>query len=316
MSDQPGANHIVTFVGGRNMGVLDEHVQKILRHVIQLGPTGIRQDLLRRHAAELYLHRNLSTVYRHAYDIVIPPFTPTELRTVMNSNDWYEKKTKLLFFAGALNHSLSSRSARSVLEIFAHNRSNHLIIEKKLFTVVTIVNGYMSSEAYANAIMSSVFALCPEGYSPWTPRIYEAINLGSIPLLLADGIVLPFERFIPWRSFTLKLNVSKAHQILELIVGNKISDFERHIRRKKSNADRYMHAFRWFSTASSDKYSDVFYYVDRELQCRRLEQMMGATSDVQSEISRQARAQVCRSYSDLCPCTQELSLAFDQYSYD
>ena len=310
MSDQPGANHIVVFVGGRNMGVLEDHVQMALQHVIQLGPTGIRQDLLRRHAAVLYLHRNLPVIYRHAYDVVIPPFTPTEVPTMTNTKNWYAKKTRFFFFAGALNHSFSSRSARPLLDMFARNRSGIWKIERKAFSVMKIVNGYMSGEEYANTIMASVFALCPEGYSPWTPRIYEAINLGSIPLLLADGIVLPFERFIPWRSFTLKMNVSNVDHILEHAIGNGTSGFQRRIRRKKRNAERYWHAFRWLAEGG------VFQYISRELQCRRLEQAMGATSDVKSNSSREAREQTCRSYRDLCPCPEQASLAFDQYSYE
>ena len=303
MSDNPGANHIVVFVGGRNMGVLDEHVQDALPHVIQLGPTGVRQDLLRRHAAELYLHRNLSVVYRHGYDMVIPSFVPVELRVVKNDNDWYEKKTRLFFFAGALSHSLSSRSARHLLELFAQNRSSMLTIGQKTFSVLKVFNGHMSVEEYANAISSSVFALCPEGYFPWTPRIYESIILGAIPFLLADGIVLPFERFIPWRLMTVKMNVSHVHEMVQYVVGNVTTDFERHIRQKKLNAERYMHAFRWLAGDSG-----VFQYVNRELKCRRLEQALGATSDVKSNASRAARQQVCR-------CEDQPSIAFDQYNY-
>ena len=39
MRKQHGSNHIVAFVGGRNMGVLDIELQNILTHVIQLGLT-------------------------------------------------------------------------------------------------------------------------------------------------------------------------------------------------------------------------------------------------------------------------------------
>ena len=145
------------------MGVLDDHVQKALQHVIQLGPTGLRQDLLRWYAAEFYLHRNPSITYRHAYDVVIPSFTPTELQVVKNGNDWYEKKTQWFFFAGALNHNLSSRSARPLLNTFGRNRSSMWTIEQKVFSVLKIGNGYMPPEDYVNTIFFSVFALCPKG---------------------------------------------------------------------------------------------------------------------------------------------------------
>ncbi|CAF4278367.1 unnamed protein product [Rotaria magnacalcarata] len=327
MTDKPGSNHLIAFVGGRNMGVLDNRLQNLLKNVIQLGPTGVRQDLLSPNAPELYLHRNLSIVYRHGYDIVAPPFTPTEIIEINTSNDWYQRKKRLLYFAGILNHSLSSKSVRRLLFAFAKNLSSLIRIGKKEFHPITVVDGHVPMQEYLESIMSSVFFLCPEGYSPWSPRIYEAINLGSIPLILADGIVLPFERFIPWRSFSLKLNVSNVYNILDFVIGNSNSNFEERTKRKKRNAQRYMNAFRWlfkndrnkqkpdFFIPEEDVKTNVFHYIYRELKCRRIEQFLGASWNIFSSASISARQQTCVKYSHICPCTIEEPIAFDQYNY-
>ena len=304
MTDRPGSNHIIAFVGGRNMGVLDDHLQKILINVIQLGPTGIRQDLLPSNASELYLHRNLSVIYRHGYDIVIPLFTPTQtVQFNIPRHDWYQAKTQLFYFAGMLNHSVSQRSARHLLATFAKNYPNLINIKGKMFYPITVVNGHVPTSEYFGSIISSVFFLCPEGYSPWSPRIYESLNLGSIPIIIADGIVLPFERFIPWRSFSLKLNVSNINYLFDFV---RTSNFEVYVKQKKTDAQQYIDAFQW---------PHVFYYIQRELKCRYLEQLFGASSDVLSNESIQARQQVCATqYSNICSCSDQKSIAFDQYT--
>jgi hypothetical protein len=329
MTDRPGSNHIIAFIGGRNMGILDGRLRNILKNVIQLGLTGLRQDLLPSNSPELYLHRNLSTIYRHGYDIVIPPYTPTQFININASTErWYEGKKRLLYFAGTINHSLSSKSARYLLATLAQNRSTLIRIKKKQFHLITVVNGHVTPSEYVDSISSSIFSLCPEGFSPWSPRIYEAINLGSIPLVLADGIVYPFERFIRWRSFSLKLNVSNVNGIFDFVIGRNTSDFERRITRKKKNAEQYLNAFRWPYTAVKntqkshlyllDKglHTNVFHYIYQELRCRRIEQFYGASSDVFSTKSRWACQQVCIKYSNTCPCNSHKPIAFDQYSYD
>ena len=112
------------------------------------------------------------------------------------------------------------------------------------------------------------------------------------------------------------MNVSHAHQMLEYVMGNVTANFERHIREKKRNAERYMHAFRWLTGGDGDGRGNagVFRYIDRELLCRRLEQALGATYNGQSDKSREAREQVWRSYGDPCPCAEQPALAFNQYN--
>ena len=44
---------------------------------------------------------------------------------------------------------------------------------------------------YNEALSHSVFALCPVGVGTNTSRIWEALGVGTIPVILADGLVLP-----------------------------------------------------------------------------------------------------------------------------
>ena len=46
----------------------------------------------------------------------------------------------------------------------------------------------------------SIFTLCPAGFGRWTFRWIESLLHGSIPVILSDGYILPFEETIDWRE--------------------------------------------------------------------------------------------------------------------
>ena len=50
------------------------------------------------------------------------------------------------------------------------------------------------------------FALCPAGYAPWSLRLYDAVLHSAVPVILANDIIEPFERFLDWRTFTVKVD--------------------------------------------------------------------------------------------------------------
>ena len=51
-------------------------------------------------------------------------------------------------------------------------------------------------EKFENLIKSSFFFLCPKGYGPASFRLYESIELGTVPVYISDDFVLPFEEEI------------------------------------------------------------------------------------------------------------------------
>lgn len=56
---------------------------------------------------------------------------------------------------------------------------------------------------YYEDMQRALFCLCPRGWAPWSPRIVEAVIFGCIPVIIADGIVLPFEEVIPWKKLAV-----------------------------------------------------------------------------------------------------------------
>ena len=335
-ANQSGSNHLITFVSGRNMGYLFEKTEELLKNVIQLGFTGLRQDMLPPNAEIPYSHRNILVVYRHGYDIILPQFTEKRMNTsgLRQWNATFSKKSRLFYFAGSLNHLMTSLSARVHMSslwaaVSVEKKVKRMIkIENKHYESVLIVNGHVSPKEYVEAIHSSVFSLSPEGFLPWSPRLYEAIQLGAIPLILADNIVLPFERFIDWRSLSAKINVTHIKNITGLVKG--ISHFEKYVKQKLANAIPYLNAFQWpYATVNhtgtakhvfvpaEDKGAfdhNILHFLSMELRCRRLEQFYGLTSASLSPRSRQAQQNTCRKHSSICPCYyQNRTVAFQEY---
>ena len=59
-----------------------------------------------------------------------------------------------------------------------------------------------ASEAFAEALRSSVFALCPSGSGPNSIRLWEAIAAGSVPVVLSDGYAPPGDPVL-WAEATV-----------------------------------------------------------------------------------------------------------------
>ena len=54
---------------------------------------------------------------------------------------------------------------------------------------------------YKNILAESIFSLCPSGTGPSSIRIWESMSYGSIPVILADTLILPIIPNINWNDF-------------------------------------------------------------------------------------------------------------------
>lgn len=65
---------------------------------------------------------------------------------------------------------------------------------------------YIESES--NLIIDNIscyFGIYCSGYGIWTARLINYLKMSIIPIIPSDGIILPFERFFNYESFTVKL---------------------------------------------------------------------------------------------------------------
>lgn len=70
---------------------------------------------------------------------------------------------------------------------------------------------------YLEEMRQSTFCITPAGHVPWSARMIEAVLTGCIPVLLADNIVLPFERLIDWDEFVVRLHSTKLRFVPQVL---------------------------------------------------------------------------------------------------
>ena len=61
------------------------------------------------------------------------------------------------------------------------------------------------------------YCLVPEGVEGWSLRLYESLGHGCVPVIIADGAELPFERFVDWRAFSRKIHSSNAADVADAL---------------------------------------------------------------------------------------------------
>ena len=60
-------------------------------------------------------------------------------------------------------------------------------------------------KTYNTGLLESTFALVPHGDGRWNYRFSEVIGAGSIPVVLSDGLTLPFAQIIDWSKAAIVL---------------------------------------------------------------------------------------------------------------
>ena len=73
---------------------------------------------------------------------------------------------------------------------------------------------------FINASLDSKFVLCPRGYGVSSFRLYEAMQLGAVPVYISDRFWLPWDYELNWNEFCVLIpedHIENIHDILESI---------------------------------------------------------------------------------------------------
>jgi len=140
--------------------------------------------------------------HREGLDIVIPqPFSYISPNSNLSYNKRYHHNNNTLilyqeqqqvrvadtYFSGSMKKGLDcSPLVRNMLRAFHEKNDN---------------NKYLWQ---SGDMLTAVFAICPAGWACWSVRLYHAIMTDTIPVILADPIIEPFERFLDWKQFSIK----------------------------------------------------------------------------------------------------------------
>lgn len=72
----------------------------------------------------------------------------------------------------------------------------------------------------------SKFTLCPRGYGKNSFRLYECMQLGSIPVYIFDDDWRPFKDDIDWNSFSISIHSSELKNIKKILLDISESDYK------------------------------------------------------------------------------------------
>ena len=72
-------------------------------------------------------------------------------------------------------------------------------------------------DTFTDLISDSVFALVPRGDNRWSFRFTETLAACTIPVIIADGLSLPFEELIDWSTAVVVVPEKEVHRILDFL---------------------------------------------------------------------------------------------------
>lgn len=160
-------------------------------------------------------------------NIVIPPYISSEsIRTTLEKSPARGQRDIFAFFRGKM-------------ELHPKNVSGRYYSKRVRTVIWRSYNGdqkfYLKRERFAgyqSEIARSIFCLCPLGWAPWSPRLVESVVLGCVPVIIADGIRLPFPSAVKWPEISITVaekDVRKLGAILEHVAATNLSAIQRNL---------------------------------------------------------------------------------------
>ncbi|XP_061339903.1 probable glucuronoxylan glucuronosyltransferase IRX7 isoform X2 [Gastrolobium bilobum] len=213
-----GSDHV--FVASHDFGscfhtledvAMADGVPEIMKNSIVLQTFGVEYD----HPCQEVEH------------VVIPPYvSPESVRNTMEKSPANGRRDIWVFFRGKM-------------EVHPKNVSGRFYSKKVRTVIWRKFNGdqrfYLRRHRFAgyqSEIARSVFCLCPLGWAPWSPRLVESVALGCVPVVIADGIRLPFSSAVRWAEISVTVaerDVGRLAEILEHVAATNLSAIQRNL---------------------------------------------------------------------------------------
>ncbi len=74
-------------------------------------------------------------------------------------------------------------------------------------------------DLFKKVTQRSIFSLCPRGYGATSYRLYEAMQLGAIPVYVSNKHLLPWSDELDWSEFCIVVNEKQIKDVLQLTLG-------------------------------------------------------------------------------------------------
>jgi hypothetical protein len=95
----------------------------------------------------------------------------------------------------------------------------HFLVRRLFWNGVFAGDGRMdvrlarqSRQEFVQNLLDSDYALCVRGFGNYSYRLYEALCLGRIPVLVDTDCALPYDRWIDWKQYMVWIDQSEVHE--------------------------------------------------------------------------------------------------------
>jgi len=117
-------------------------------------------------------------------------------------------KEKLCSFTGSVTHDIRNRIYH------LHGGDSDFSFVNKNWNPTVCDNDL---QLFVERTKRSKFTLCPRGYGAQSFRLYEVLQLNSVPVIVYDKRWFPFENTIDWNSFCVLIHSNDIHLIKDKI---------------------------------------------------------------------------------------------------
>jgi hypothetical protein len=118
------------------------------------------------------------------------------------------KGLKKIYFTSFLGSVATHPIRKMMMEIFK---------DEDMFFVEDVYTKKENIPRFAEITEQSCFTLCPRGYGKTSFRLYEAMQLGSVPVYISDVPWVPFTQFVDWNKFCVIIKPEDMKSLPELL---------------------------------------------------------------------------------------------------
>lgn len=121
-----------------------------------------------------------------------------------------QKAEKHIFasFVGSMTHPIREKIYHAV-----YNKPDYVLLMCNWSNTVPQQNLIK----FIDVTSSSKFSLCPRGYGPTSFRMYEILQLGSVPVYVSNDHYLPWCDDLTWSDFCVIISESEIDKIDEIL---------------------------------------------------------------------------------------------------
>jgi hypothetical protein len=112
----------------------------------------------------------------------------------------YDPENEIVMPPGIpLEYDLHKEPAKVCANTFLYAGGEPKQGQQERATFLKYLEGRMSPN------QDSYFGIHCAGFGIWTSRFYNYLNMGIVPIVPSDGVILPFEKFLNYPAFSIKL---------------------------------------------------------------------------------------------------------------